>query len=78
MMLSLPEFSLNMLLLNSVTVLFLTGFILYVFFAFIAIRQIEVMRKTVITPLSSTIQLLGYLHFLLAVGATVFAFFYLL
>jgi hypothetical protein len=55
----------------------LIGFSLYVAFAFIATRQIHIMRKTVITPLSGFVALLGYLHFLLAIGALVFVYFYL-
>jgi hypothetical protein len=57
--------------------MFLIGFGLYVIFAFIAARQIDNMRKTVITPLSTFIQILGYLHLLLAIGAFLFTLMYL-
>jgi hypothetical protein len=57
--------------------MFLLGFGLYVIFAFIAARQIDNMGKTVITPLSPLIQLLGYLHLLMAIGAFVFTFTFL-
>jgi hypothetical protein len=63
--------------LNLVKILFLTGFFFYAIFAFIAVRQIDIMRKTVITPLSPIVQIIGYLHLLLAVGAFIFAFTYL-
>ena len=60
-----------------VKIMFLIGFGLYVIFAFVAARQIDNMGKTVITPLSPFIQLLGYLHLLLAIGAFVFTFMFL-
>lgn len=73
----LPLFStssLNMLLLSGVRLLFYIGFFLYVVFAFIALRQIEVMRKTVITPFSAIVFFLGFAHLLLAIVALLFAF----
>jgi hypothetical protein len=60
-----------------VKVFALIGFSLYVAFAFIATRQIHLMRKTVITPLSGFVALLGYAHFFLAIAALVFVYFYL-
>ncbi len=60
-----------------VKAMFLIGFGLYVIFAFVAARQIDNMGKTVITPLSPFIQLLGYLHLLVAIGAFVFTFMFL-
>ena len=47
----------------------------YVVFAFVVIRQISVMKKTLITVLSPNITMLGYLHMVFAVG--VFATFLL-
>lgn len=73
----LPYFSVNTVVLDVVKVLFLVGFVLYVIFAFIATRQIDIMRKTVITPLSPFIQLLGYLHLFLSIAALVFVYLYL-
>jgi hypothetical protein len=70
----LPYFSVNSLLMQIVQILFLIGFALYIVFAFIATRQIDVMRKTVVTPLSPFIQVIGYLHLLLAIGAFFFVF----
>jgi hypothetical protein len=65
---------LNVVLLNGVRVLFYIGFFFYVIFAFIALRQIEIMRKTVVTPFSPVVFIIGLLHLLLAVGALFFAF----
>jgi len=70
--------SLNLLLLDGVRILFYIGFIFYVIFAFIALRQIEVMRKTVVTPFSTVVFLIGIGHLLLAIGALIFAFFTLM
>jgi hypothetical protein len=72
-----PPFSpivFNDLLLNGVRVLFYIGFFFYIVFAFIALRQIEIMRKTVITPFSPVVLLLGFLHLLVAVGALLLSF----
>ena len=60
-----------------VKILFLLGFFLYILFAFLAVRQIEEMRRTVITPLSPIIQVVGYVHLLLAIGAFLFVFMFL-
>jgi hypothetical protein len=60
-----------------VKVIFLIGFFLYVLFAFLAVRQIEEMRKTIVTPLSPFIQIAGYLHFFFAIGMLIFAFLFL-
>jgi hypothetical protein len=43
--------------------LFLIGGGLYVIFAFIVIRQVDIMRKTLITEFSSIFTTLAYLHF---------------
>jgi hypothetical protein len=55
----------------------LIGFSLYLAFAFIATRQIHLMRKTIITPLSGFVTILGYAHLFLAICALVFAYFFL-
>lgn len=39
---------------------------LYLAFAFVVIRQISVMKKTLLTPFSPVIVMIGYFHFLLA------------
>lgn len=41
--------------------------ILYVLFSVVVIRQIAIMRQTLITTFSPTIRLFGYLHLLFAV-----------
>lgn len=48
--------------------LFLLAFFLYVIFAFIAARQIQIMRNTIMTSFSSLLQIVGYLHLAFAVG----------
>ncbi len=60
-----------LILLFFVKVLFIIGAILYVFFSFIVVRQIQVMRNSVITPFSGFIQLLGILHLLFAFGVLI-------
>ncbi len=49
---------------------------LYLAFAFVVIRQITVMRKTLITPFSPIIAIVGYIHF--AIALLVFFFFLML
>lgn len=49
-----------------VKVLFIIGALLYVAFAFVVTRQIQVMRSTVITPFSPLVQLLGFAHLIVA------------
>jgi hypothetical protein len=70
--------SITLVLLGGVRILFYLGFVFYVIFAFIALRQIEMMRKTVITPFSPVMLILGLLHLLAAIGALVFVFFALM
>jgi hypothetical protein len=72
-----PEYSpalLSDLLLDGVRIIFYIGFFFYVIFAFIALRQIELMRKTVITSFSTAVLLLAILHLFIALGALLFAF----
>jgi len=57
--------------------MFFLGFFLYLIFAFIAVRQIDIMRKTVVTPFAGVIQIIGMLHLLLAFGLLIFSFIYL-
>lgn len=51
-----------------VKILFIVAAVLYVAFSFVVVRQITLMRQTVITSLSPLLQVLGYLHMLFAVG----------
>lgn len=53
---------------------FIIGAIIYIIFAVVVVRQIAVMKKTLITPVSSFISLLGYIHLALSV---LVLFFYL-
>lgn len=50
-------------------ILFIIGAVLYVIFSFVVVRQITIMRQTVMTGFSPVVQLAGYLHMLLAVVA---------
>ena len=57
--------------------LFLVGFALYILFALLAIRQIEIMSNTVVTPLSPKIRLVGYLNLCIAIAGFIFTYLYL-
>jgi len=46
---------------------FLIGALLYLVFAFVMVRQISIMKKTVITDLSPTITLLGLIHLIVSI-----------
>ena len=50
----------------AVKILFLIGFVVYVVFAFILLRQTKIMRSTVETPLGSKLRIIAILHFLLS------------
>lgn len=64
------DFGTEVIILSLIKLLFLLAFGIYVAFAFIATRQIRIMRKTVITPYSDVVELIGYVHF----GASVLVF----
>jgi hypothetical protein len=49
---------------------------LYLAFAFVVIRQISIMGKTLVTPFSPIVAVIGYLHFFFAL--MVFFFFLVL
>lgn len=53
--------------------LFIIGGALYFAFAFIVIRQIAVMKKTLITPVGTQVSFLGWLH--LALTTCLFLYF---
>lgn len=55
-------------------VLFILGFLIYLAFAFIVIRQVQVMTKAFKTSAEPFLKLLSYLHLLLAVAVLLFAF----
>ncbi len=52
----------------------IVGAILYAFFSFIVVRQIAIMRKTLITEFSPIFTILGYVHFALALFVVFFFF----
>lgn len=54
-----------------VKTLFIIGALLYLVFAFVVTRQIQVMRSTVITPFSPAVQLLGLVHLVLALAVLI-------
>lgn len=49
-------------------VLFLLSVLFYCIFAVIVIRQVQIMKNTLITPISPLILLFSILHLVLAVG----------
>ncbi|NCN45299.1 MAG: hypothetical protein COU63_01095 [Candidatus Pacebacteria bacterium CG10_big_fil_rev_8_21_14_0_10_36_11] len=66
--------SFSLLLLFKVLIIILSGF--YVLFSIIVVRQIAVMKKTLITPFSANITVLGWLHFLFATGVLLLFLFF--
>ena len=48
--------------------IFVTGALFYLIYTFIVFRQIQIMKKTLITRFSSSVNLLGLLNLLLALG----------
>lgn len=66
------NFEFNTALLGLVKLLLIVGGILYLFFSVIIIRQITVMRKTLITALEPEISALGWIHLGLTVGLLVY------
>lgn len=48
-------------------------FILYAVFAFILIRQVELMGRTVKNPLTPFLMLLAFLHFIAAIAVLILA-----
>lgn len=62
----------SQLLLDLVGLLFVAGALIYLVFALIMVRQIIIMRKTLITSFSPVILTLGLVH--LFVSIVVFAF----
>ncbi len=56
-------------------IMFVLGGGLYVIFAFVVIRQISLMRHTLITSFSRVIQLIGYFHFICALIAFLYFLF---
>lgn len=48
-------------------ILFVIGGALYIVFAFVVVRQITLMRQTLITSFSTIIQIIGYVHLIFSV-----------
>lgn len=57
-----------------VKALFIICAFLYMIFSFVVVRQIDLMRQTIITSFSTVLQFLGYLHFLLSVCVVILFF----
>ena len=55
------------LLLGLFKIMLIMGGLLYVAFAAIAIRQVHIMRSTLITRFSSFVQIASFVHFALAI-----------
>ena len=62
----------NQLILNLFQDFFIIGGIFYIIFAVVVIRQIIVMKKTLITSFNPVILTLGYIHLGLAVAVLLF------
>ena len=58
-------------------ILFIAGALLYLAFSFVVVRQITLMRQTVITSLSAPLQMIGCILFV-AAACVVFLFFIIL
>lgn len=50
---------------------FITGAIFYLVYAFVVFRQVQIMKKTLITSFSPSVSLLGFVNLLLAATVTV-------
>ena len=48
--------------------------IIYVIFSIVVVRQIAIMKQTVVTTFSPTIQIMGYLHLIFAVSVLLLFF----
>lgn len=49
-------------------ILFILGAFLYVLFSIVVVRQISIMRSTLVTDYSAILTTLGYIHLLLSIG----------
>ncbi len=57
-----------------VKIFFLVGLSVYLIFAFVIIRQTQIMTNTIKLQFEWIIKILAVIHFLLALGILVFAF----
>lgn len=66
--------SANDLFLMGIKVMFIIGGVLYSLFALLVVKQISLMSRTIITPFSIYITLIGYLHLLAALVVLIYFF----
>ena len=60
-----------------IKIMFLVGMLLYLFFAYIVLRQITHMSKTLKVGFEGPITVLGIVHLVCAIGIFILAFFVL-
>lgn len=65
----------NNVALGVIKIMFVITGILYVLFAGLVVRQVSIMKKTLITPFSSVIEMVGYLHLFIAILVLLFFIF---
>lgn len=75
----LNDLMVNSLDLNSAAlavfkIFFIFASLFYIVFAIVVVRQISVMKKTLITSFSPTITLLGYIHLVFVIFVSLFYF----
>lgn len=63
--------------LDGAKVLIMISMGIYAVFAFVVVRQVDLMTKTLQLGLESTIKVIAYLHFLFAVGLLLISIFIL-
>jgi hypothetical protein len=68
------ELTQSVIFLGILKVLFIIAAILYVLFSFVVVRQITLMRQTVVTSLSSFLQLIGYIHLIFSILVVIIFF----
>ena len=51
--------------------LLIVCFVFYVIFAFVVVRQIAIMRKTLITPIAPILTTIGYAHLAISIFITI-------
>lgn len=59
-------------LLGFIKLLFILAGILYVVFSLIVVRQVHIMKNTLITSFSSVILVFGYIHLVIALAVLLF------
>ncbi len=65
------------ILLQSLRLVLVGCFAIYTIFAFVATRQVDVMSRTLDTPLSPLLRSISYIHLLFSFLTIIFVFFYL-